>query len=667
MARTKGAKARNTDHFKPSFDIEGPASPPVQPNTERISRISTNGPRSSKRPFSLQDEAKITQSRFTHADSKLRANRIAFVSAGTSSGEDLTEAPEHSPSVASILPKGAAATAPTKPVPLLGVQISELRLAELDSYTPVDLSSGEKMPSSTAQLAPSQPPAVNDMFFVDVEGSSNLVDHRLSRPVIRRSPSPTDSISSEEVILFEGRSSSHFRSNSYKVSPWLSKRPIAISEPVTHGLEPENVSCDQFLTAPADASVTREVTPSLYHSGDQPQLMSGTGKAGGKLTHSPRKPKCKNLQSAMGKDATLADYIANMNADDAISSLAPNALALGRQLDVMDTDGWQHDLDDSQKYPRTESNTSYSARWGSPEMEAFDDLSTSNELVGKVQRIVSKRKRPSGPQYLVVPEGYTVDDARWISVTLLDGSTAQEKIRLYEFEQAQLERHSTNSESDLEGDQDDLITWDLQEDMDDIVDEQGLLDRIRARMTDEQLARLFSKQEQLGLGSDDLLLYDGAEQYSFLSSGSRMLSRKQTSGQNSRSQTKGKPRLGNEFPSASLMADVLEQDPYNGFDIMDQDRPSLRKKVKGRHGRLPPELSDSELEQGLQSQWEKDRDKKRLRKQEREEMRAQGLLGKKGKLGMKAKYPTGMPLADMKDAIKAFLESMEEKYVTALS
>jgi hypothetical protein len=54
--------------------------------------------------------------------------------------------------------------------------------------------------------------------------------------------------------------------------------------------------------------------------------------------------------------------------------------------------------------------------------------------------------------------------------------------------------------------------------------------------------------------------------------------------------------------------------------------------------------------------WDKDRLRKRERKEEREMLRAQGLLGKKDtKPELKNKYKEGMGIDAVKDEIKNFL------------
>lgn len=121
----------------------------------------------------------------------------------------------------------------------------------------------------------------------------------------------------------------------------------------------------------------------------------------------------------------------------------------------------------------------------------------------------------------------------------------------------------------------------------------------------------------------------------------------------------GKP----SFPSASALADALEADPYFGFDIMDFDRPSLRNKTKGKQSTPEVVLSDSEFEIELQQAWQNDRTKKRLRKKEREELRAQGVLGRKGGTAdLKVKYSKEMNMEDFMTELRSFLLSSRNRY-----
>lgn len=202
-------------------------------------------------------------------------------------------------------------------------------------------------------------------------------------------------------------------------------------------------------------------------------------------------------------------------------------------------------------------------------------------------------------------------------------------------------------------------------------DEEDLRQRHMDAMTDEEIARIFAKQQELGIDGDDIVLFDeGFGDLGAARAGLEHISG--TAGFGSRSRNKNgmrRPKRGrksDQFPDASLMADVLEQDPYGGFDVMDFDRPSLKAKPKGRKsaGALPEELlelSDEDLRDTLQSQWTNDRNKKASRKAEREELRQLGLLGKKNKFkpDLKARYQEGITMAQIREEFRDFLEDSD--------
>ncbi|RAL06297.1 putative R3H and G-patch domain protein [Aspergillus ibericus CBS 121593] len=112
------------------------------------------------------------------------------------------------------------------------------------------------------------------------------------------------------------------------------------------------------------------------------------------------------------------------------------------------------------------------------------------------------------------------------------------------------------------------------------------------------------------------------------------------------------------FASATAFADALEFDPYYGFDIMDFNRPSVKKRSKGKSRALDITLSDSELESELVNAWQNDRAKKKARKKQREELRSQGLLGRNRQDPvLKMKYANGIGFEDLKSEIRHFLLS----------
>jgi hypothetical protein len=101
------------------------------------------------------------------------------------------------------------------------------------------------------------------------------------------------------------------------------------------------------------------------------------------------------------------------------------------------------------------------------------------------------------------------------------------------------------------------------------------------------------------------------------------------------------------------------------FDYMDWNRASLhRKKGKAARAKFAFSVSDSELEQTLQVAWNHDRMRKAQRKQQREELRALGQLGRGSeKPDLKVKYSTGMNMQQVAEEFKAFLLGNEDRFV----
>ncbi|KAK4540846.1 hypothetical protein LTR36_008788 [Oleoguttula mirabilis] len=200
-------------------------------------------------------------------------------------------------------------------------------------------------------------------------------------------------------------------------------------------------------------------------------------------------------------------------------------------------------------------------------------------------------------------------------------------------------------------------------------DEEDIRQRRVAAMDDEHLARLYAKQIELGIDSEDLIIDDGLQVDGAGDLGQAYAGLQDIANSSfSRSANKHGMRRSRRsngdfsFPDASALADTVEQYGENGFDIMDFERPSLRPRKKGRKGKLPPELeamSDEELKEEMTGMWENDRMKKSARKAEREELRAQGLLGgsgKKGKADLSQKYLEGMTTQQVYEELRIFLQ-----------
>lgn len=114
--------------------------------------------------------------------------------------------------------------------------------------------------------------------------------------------------------------------------------------------------------------------------------------------------------------------------------------------------------------------------------------------------------------------------------------------------------------------------------------------------------------------------------------------------------------------SVAMANDQARTAEDNGFDLMDWERPSLRrKKRKGTLAHLAFNESDSELEQQLQAAWNNDRMKKSQRKKHREELRALGMLGKKSQPDdLRVKYPLGMSTNEVAEELRIFLLNEDE-------
>ncbi|PUU74915.1 hypothetical protein B9Z19DRAFT_1091536 [Tuber borchii] len=180
---------------------------------------------------------------------------------------------------------------------------------------------------------------------------------------------------------------------------------------------------------------------------------------------------------------------------------------------------------------------------------------------------------------------------------------------------------------------------------------------------DLKLARLLQRREELGIvgGSDldslDAEIMELDADFFPLGAGKRKKKKTKRRGGGNDIDSEDfvpDPSTGH-FPSASWTADA-----YEGFDVMEWDRPSLAKR-KGKGKQPAFGLSDSEQEEELQASWAKDREKKKIRKQERKARRAEGMLGNKarktGKRDPNAKFPEGITMEQLKQEIQAFLEN----------
>ncbi|KAK8044869.1 SQS1 protein [Apiospora rasikravindrae] len=172
---------------------------------------------------------------------------------------------------------------------------------------------------------------------------------------------------------------------------------------------------------------------------------------------------------------------------------------------------------------------------------------------------------------------------------------------------------------------------------------------------DERLARMLAKQEQMGLGGDEIFLYDGTgsgdddgDDWNIAPKTTPRRKKKGSSKTAKIIQKKG------QFPSASKMAEAFDE-----LDLMDWHRPSLQNYNKRSQ---VPYVSDSELEEAMNATFQKDRMKKAEKKKQREALRAQGLLGKNvNPEDPRIKYPGGMTKDDLVYELEQFILGDDEQ------
>ncbi|KAG4028712.1 hypothetical protein MFRU_019g00060 [Monilinia fructicola] len=580
--------------------------------------------------FTLQEEARNTERHHSYwnSDQRLRDAKVSFVSAGEFKPPDLIKDSEEA---------------------LAGMTLESGKLPGEVLSKEVPMMDGEK-----------DIPARSSSFMIDTNGG-NPVETGLSPPRLR-SISPARSDSSEEVILFHGRGQSE-------------RRETRIENDLPPGADPIDVKIkmldDKLLeqrrlleeTLDEKEASLESIPPELAEALNKETFLGAIPHEGAKSPSPDFEailPKRQNKGRQQGRakrdrrptrkaddsdeeDALIADYIANMDQEQGISDV--DQTFNKRELGGDDDAAWQ---DDSSVDDIPHPNQPGQHGWSRTELQDFDELSTSDEARGKVQTVLSKRHRAGGVQYLVVWEHQDVDEARWVPLNVLQDSGALPLIEVFEAEEKLIAEFDSNGDEDSD-DSDDVGEEDDDDDHD---DDHDLAQRRIDRMNDEQIARLLSKQEELGMGGDEILLFDDDvdDEDEEIAAPAVNLNNFILSGRRGRME---RQRRQGEFPSAAPLADA-----YDGFDVMDFDRPSLKKKPKGRKGKLIlDDISDSELEASMQSAWDNDRVKKKERKQERELLRRQGLLtGKNGKPDIKARYKEGMSIDDIREEIKEFLQ-----------
>ena len=459
-------------------------------------------------------------------------------------------------------------------------------------------------------------------------------------PTVPKAVPRRNSISSEssEEILFAGRQNPPMKSaakvlhTKLKAAPSPELRSIDVVPKTSHGSSSATPAATAQESGSSGLDKFTHILPPLSnnrHPRKQARIPHRRG----------------NLRRRNDDEAIMNDYIANMTLsdseeDDGVVDNARSVKAGRRTEHLRFYDKAPKSKvnlapsKQSKEASRRSNKNNQAIDWDSTDLQDFDDFSTMDEEVDEVSQVLRFRTRPSGPQYLVTPSGAVEGNPRWALLEKLKSGSAVEEIRIFKEIQAMKFIGTTGGSDDSDEDE---LEGDL---TDDIASESAENDRIMkhtANMTDEQIARALMKQEELGLGGDEVLLLDGnvddydehedVESDNF-AAGDGFVPFFSKQHMSSRTTSKRNRALRDHFPSASAFADALDQDPYGAFDVMDFERPSLRPKKKSRKSDLPFELGveDPELAERLRSTWQKDREKKTARKREKQLERDNALL-----------------------------------------
>ncbi|KAL9099413.1 MAG: hypothetical protein Q9163_005085 [Psora crenata] len=507
--------------------------------------------------------------------------------------------------------------------------------------------------------------AAHNLFFLDVKGSQNLIPAISSPPQVRMSSSDEDSDVGEEQIIFTGRNACSTPSNIPHVTPKLDS-PNCPTYARTEKIE--KTSCHRRIKV-LDDPLSTGVQPSVvnYTSSNSPMRGKGfTFSSRGSKRTSPKAAKVSRPQGASKQQRraaedveSLKDYISNIQVDEDHGNQGFIFMTTNRDLGSFY--GWQNEVDISIS---DQAPVEGCEAWDSTDIQDFNDFSTSSEEFDAVHKVLARRERPSGPQYLVVGDGLAVDQARWLPSSVL--TTSEDTATLV----GTFNRNLGEENSLLRLDQSDdgpiekaLVDFGAHEALEGRQATMDLDGRRKARKTDQHVAWLSYKQEELGVSSSDNFRRHRERNDFSAKARSDRLNMRSSSGKN---RWKGRRRDTEQFPCATALTKALEYDSYSDFDVMDQERPSLHGKSEGRRGLQHLELSDYEFEQALPAALGKDRSKKKARKQEREELRCEGLLGVKNgknKPCMKKKYSDGFNMGQLKEEINRFLSSCAAELV----
>jgi len=454
-----------------------------------------------------------------------------------------------------------------------------------------------KLEASTSVQATAPESSEDVPFVVDVcitkENNPRLeLDPQLATPAPVRS---SGSASSGEEIVFVPKKQRKRKTVAVSAAKPVSRPRSPCQSPVRATTPPRH---DTFFSTAPPATVIDDSIHTTTHTAIH---------AGSSQDTSTSKPKKRKAVKKAGKekqaqrytrgadndfdDEVVADYIANTNMEE----LEEFVNGAGRRdiggdnmdvwLSVSEDDGEEEDDED---------------QWDEYNLEDFDAISTADEGSGRVHKVLRKRHRPSGLQYLIQWEGTSTDDATWILAKTLDSAAEKLAEKFEEREHTrELLAQSASDSGEGDGGEDGDDDGEGNED-----DDQYLRQKKSQEEADYKLACMFATNGDSDV-LDDLGAFGGyidddeddddGELDDFFV---RKASGKVSFGI--------KPKKG-KYPSASKMANAFSGE----WDPMDWASPSnvtpKKKKKKGKAKRTQWDLSDDELKAQLRTYWNNDK------------------------------------------------------------
>lgn len=432
----------------------------------------------------MAEEARYTEHRRAKdGDPKLRNTYITFVSASGNTA------------VQSDVEEEDSITQPSAEPHLDEVSADPSSSSSTLSQTDVGV------PNDGAQRDAGRTEIADELYVIDTVGLADIIQTGLPPPTISDSKCfiSDHSDSSEEVVLFAGRERARQRRKGSE---------NVIVKSLTNSMAQKPHAQDRNPTGSPMPVVSTQTSVSnlLGYGEDREDLVSRQSKKTHRKSRLGRRPfsvvgkPCHSKKQSEGE--ILADYIINAQENNTFNNI-DNANPVD-QRDIGD-DAWQDENEEVSGHEKPDNTRA------NPGLD-FENISTSNASFDNVVCVLSKRNSSSGTQYLVVGEGCSVDEARWIPLAFLQIPGAAEQIRAFEAKQTLIVQEWFEADkSDTMSNTSGLAALDLEDDFAMAQEEEDFLKQRKADMTDEQMARLLSKQEELGLGSKELTLFDGFE------------------------------------------------------------------------------------------------------------------------------------------------------------